>query len=154
MRIEGTRFGDIDLGEDSKIIELDRGLLGFPWEQRFVLLAPAPGKRVAWLQSIDTPVLAFPVIEGDAVGYSPAMVRGMARAAGLNGDDLAVLVIAAVSGKELVANELAPIVVDMKTLRGAQVMLNGQKFSAARPVSLIPAWTPPPQARAAASAML
>lgn len=139
MRIEGTRFGDIEIDSDCKIIELDRGLLGFPWEQRFVLLAPSPGKTVAWLQSIDTPVLAFPVIEGDALGYPAAMVRGMARAADLWGEDLIVLVIAAVRGSELVANELAPIVIDAKTLHGAQVLVGGHRFSAARPLSMIPA---------------
>jgi flagellar assembly factor FliW len=137
MRIAGTRFGEIEL-EDSKAIVFPRGLIGFPEARRYVLLQPSAPGRVGWLQSIDSPELAFPVIDGGNLGdaYPHPAPAKLAHEAGLGETELAVLVVvAAEKGKRLVANLLAPLVVDLESRSGAQVVLDPKQYSAAAPLS-------------------
>jgi flagellar assembly factor FliW len=133
MRIAGTRFGEIDLDE-GKAIVFPRGLIGFPDARRYVLLEPSATGGVGWLQSLDTPELAFPVVDGAAIGGSypdPSPAR-LAHDAGIGVSELAVLVVvAARKGKGLVANLLAPLVVDLESRSGAQVVLDPRQYSAA-----------------------
>jgi flagellar assembly factor FliW len=140
MRIEGTRFGQIEI-EDAKVITLQHGLIGFPGETRFVLLRPATGSSIAWLQSLTTPELAFPVLNGDAIkpSYSAPELEGLAKNAAINAETLSVLVIVATRAQEprMVANLLAPIVVDATSQRGAQVVLDATAYSAATPLAWV-----------------
>lgn len=120
MRVVGTRFGEIEL-DDAKAIVFSRGLIGFPDARRYVLLEPRSSGQVAWLQSLDIPELAFPVINGGEIpgSYPDPAPEKLARDAGLAGSDVAVLVIvAAKRGKGLVANLLAPLVVDLESRLG------------------------------------
>ncbi len=140
MRIEGTRFGEIDI-EDGRVITLEAGLIGFPGETRFVLLKPENGSAIGWLQSLTTPALAFPVLSSDAIGpsYAPAELAGLAKTASLETESLSVLVIVAARRQEprFVANLLAPIVVDASSKRGAQVVLDAKAYSACTPLAQV-----------------
>jgi len=136
MQLSGTRFGDIEL-DDAKAIVFPRGLVGFPDARRYVLLEPQPAGRVAWLQSLDAPELAFPVIDGTTMtgSYPDPPANKLAHEAGLGGSDLAVWIVVAVrKGKGLVGNLLAPLVVDMESRFGAQVVLDPRRYSAAVPI--------------------
>jgi flagellar assembly factor FliW len=138
MRVAGTRFGEIEL-DDAKTIVFSRGLIGFPEARRYVLLEPRGPGRVAWLQSLDIPELAFPVVDGAAITGSypnPAPAK-LAHDAGIAASDLAVLVIvAAAKGKGLVANLLAPLVIDLESRSAAQVVLDPTQYAAAVPLTL------------------
>jgi flagellar assembly factor FliW len=137
MRVSGTRFGEIEV-EEGKAIVFPRGLIGFPEARRYVLLEPSAPGRVAWLQSLDTPELAFPVVDGRVVGgsYPNPTPEKLAHDAGIGESELAVLVVvAAQKGKGLVANLLAPLVVDLESRSGAQVVLDHRQYSAAAPLS-------------------
>jgi flagellar assembly factor FliW len=140
MRIEGTRFGELEI-DAARVITLESGLIGFPEETRFVLLMPAKGRSVAWLQSLMTPALAFPVLSGDAIrpAYSALELEGLARNAAIEPDALSVFVIVAARPRErrMVANLLAPIVVDAASQRGAQVVLDAKAYSAATPIAAL-----------------
>jgi flagellar assembly factor FliW len=136
MRLEGTRFGEIDVAED-RVMEFSQGLVGFPAARRFVLLERAPGYPVAWLQSLDVPALAFPVVAGEAVGpdYPSPSAADLARRVGLGDQDVSVLVVViARPGASLVANLLAPLVVDMQSRRGAQIVLDPRQYAANAPL--------------------
>lgn len=131
MLIEGTRFGDIEVDQGKEIV-FPRGLIGFADARRYVLIEPRGRGLVAWLQSLDVPALAFPVIEGAVVGdgYPHPSPHVLADDAGIPGDNLAVLVVvSARKGEGLLANLLAPIVVDMQSRTGAQVVLDHKRFS-------------------------
>jgi flagellar assembly factor FliW len=138
MRVAGTRFGEIELDE-AKTIVFSRGLIGFPEAIRYVLLEPRGPGHVAWLQSLDVPELAFPVVNGAAIAGSypdPAPAK-LAHDAGIAASDLAVLVIvASTKGKGLVANLLAPLVVDLESRSAAQVVLDPTRYAAAVPLLL------------------
>jgi len=141
MEIAGTRFGTIEFDEQ-RAITMPGGIIGFSSEKRFVLLEPPPGRFVAWLQSMTTPELAFPVVAGVAFGpdYPQPNVRELGRRAQIirsPKDELVVLVVVAArrpTGR--IANLLAPIIVNVDTRTGAQIALDPDVYSAAAPFDL------------------
>jgi flagellar assembly factor FliW len=141
MQLAGTRFGDIEL-DDCKAIVFPRGLVGFPEARRYVLLEPREGHGlVAWLQSLDVPELAFPVIDGARIGspYPEPPAAQLAHEAGLGASELAVLVVVTVrKGRGLAANLLAPLVIDLESRSGAQVVLDPRRYSATVPLAGAP----------------
>ena len=138
MIIEGTRFGTIEVNED-RMITMPAGMIGFASETRFVLLEPNAGRTTGWLQSVDNPELAFPVIDANALSpnYPPTTLRDSARNAGVADDDLAVLVVvvARKNAPRLVGNLLSPVVIGAISRTGAQIVLDHRHYSAAAPLA-------------------
>jgi flagellar assembly factor FliW len=133
MNIESQRFGTLDINED-EVLSFPAGVIGFPAEQRFALVPHHGSGYIAWLQSVSTPELAFPVVSAHAFGerYPDVPVGNAAHEAGLGGSDeaLAVMVVlCALSGQPATVNLLAPIVVNAATRQGAQIILEGTRFS-------------------------
>ncbi len=64
MKLETTRFGDLDISE-KQILEFPDGLYGFEKETRFTLLPFNPNieSPMEWMQSILSPHLAFVVTD-------------------------------------------------------------------------------------------
>lgn len=126
----GTRFGDLTVALDS-VLTLRGGLLGFPNDARFVLLERARGP-VAFLQSVDTEALAVPVLDAARLvpAYPTHSVETLARLAGVPAGDLAISVVVAVepTDRSLRANLVAPIVVHVKSRKGAQIILPGSGY--------------------------
>lgn len=139
IRLAKTRFGDIEV-DDARTVTFPRGLIGFPDARRFVLLEPRGRAPVAWLQSLDVPELAFPVVDGARIdpSYPQPAPQELARGAGLGASELALMVIVAATGQQrgLVANMLAPLVVDLESRTGAQVVLDHRVFSASAPLDV------------------
>ncbi len=129
-----TRFGAMDI-DDSKAIHFPTGLIGFPQETLFVLLEGKPGRAVSYLQSLRTPGLAFPVIDGGTIGddYPQPTPTELAAGVGIETNEPAVLIVVAAAGSPptLFANLLAPIIVDAGERRAAQVVLDPVRYSAA-----------------------
>jgi len=137
IRLVGTRFGEIEVDE-SRAVAFPRGLIGFAEARRFALLEPRGRTSVAWLQSLDAPELAFPVMDGSSFGqgYPEPTPTQLAHDAGLatTGDVAVLVVVAARNRTGLVANLLAPLVIDLENRVGAQVVLDYRRYSAAAPV--------------------
>lgn len=133
MNIESQRFGTLEIN-DEEVLSFPAGVIGFPTEQRFALVPHHGSGYIAWLQSVSSPELAFPVVSAHAFGeqYPDVPVGGAAHEAGVDGEEeaLAVMVVlCAVSGQPATVNLLAPIVVNATTRKGAQVILEGTRFS-------------------------
>ncbi len=60
MKISTSRFGEQEI-EESKVIEIADGLVGFS-EDRYILLHPDNGP-FCWLQAVNNPDLAFVVVD-------------------------------------------------------------------------------------------
>jgi flagellar assembly factor FliW len=137
MQLGGTRFGEIEV-DARKVILLRTGLIGFPGERHFVLLRPEGQSPIAWLQSLKTPALAFPVVEASRIAppYPAESPEALAAKAGIGAARLSVLVIVSVRarGPKMVANLLAPIVVDARDGVGGQVVLDPKIYSASTPL--------------------
>jgi flagellar assembly factor FliW len=133
MNIESQRFGTLDINED-ELLTFPHGVIGFPTEQRFALVPHHGSGYIAWLQSASTPGLAFPVVSAHAFGerYPDVPVEAAAREVGVEGDEdtLAVMVVlCALANQPATVNLLAPIVVNAATRKGAQVILEGTRYS-------------------------
>ena len=133
-----TRFGAMDI-DDSKAIHFPTGMIGFPQETLFVLLEGKPGRAVSYLQSLRTPGLAFPVIDGGTIGdgYPQPNPTELASGVGIDTMEPAVLVVVAANGSPptLFANLLAPIIVDAGERRAAQVVLDPVRYSASSKIA-------------------
>ena len=62
MKIETTRFGEIDI-EEERVITMPTGMLGFSGKSRYAIIDHAEESPFSWLQSIDDPALAFVIID-------------------------------------------------------------------------------------------
>ena len=59
--IESTRFGSVEIDE-SIILDLPSGMIGFAEQQRFAILKQREDSVFMWLHSVDDPTLAFPIV--------------------------------------------------------------------------------------------
>lgn len=71
MKAETRLFGTIDIADD-KIILLENGMIGLPEMRQFALIFDEEKKRerqkqIMWLQSMDDPQTAFPVMQPEIV---------------------------------------------------------------------------------------
>ena len=62
MQLETTRFGSVEI-DDNRVINFPSGMLGFSSYTKFVLLQPDEQGVFFWLQSTETPDLAFVVTD-------------------------------------------------------------------------------------------
>jgi flagellar assembly factor FliW len=133
MQIQTSRFGQVEVLE-SDLIRFENGLIGFPSEKRFALIPHGDSSLIAWLQSVDTPDLAFPVVSAHALSddYPDVDIAAAAEKVGLSGraEDFAVLaVLCAHRSQPATVNLLAPILVEANSRRGVQAFLEGSRFT-------------------------
>ena len=129
-----TRFGTLVIPEE-RIIHLPAGLAGFPEAHRFVLLERTAQATLRWLQCLDPEGPTFLVVDPFLVDphYPLDQVRRAMTDCGLTvGPDepLAVAAVVAIppEPEPPTANLLAPIVVQVDSRRGAQVILHDSGY--------------------------
>jgi flagellar assembly factor FliW len=132
IRINTVRFGTLDVNKN-QVIHFPKGILGFPNERAFVLIEKAEGAQAGYLVSASTPWLAFPVMDAALLApfYPNPSAQIIAKNAGLACDDVAMLLVMSRQNgsAQLSVNMLAPLVIDMTTRSGAQVMLDSTRYS-------------------------
>jgi flagellar assembly factor FliW len=131
MQIETTRFGPVEVDE-SRLIEIPAGLLGFSSFKTFSLLQPDENGVFFWLQSVETPDLAF-VVTDPALwvpDFQATIRKEQMEELGLNETgDAQVLVIVNKREKSLTANLQGPIVINTANRRAMQLVLSEKKWS-------------------------
>lgn len=137
MKVESSRFGDLDVDEQT-LIALPSGMVGFPDDTQFVWIAHRNSADIVWLQSTSTKQIAFPMVNAAniAAGYPDVPVEKMAEQVGLAFTDptmLALMVVlsASAQGGPMV-NLMAPVVINSETRKGAQVVLTNSRFTTAQ----------------------
>ena len=133
MNIQSQRFGALEVS-DEQVLSFAEGIIGFPNEREFVLLPHNSSGFLAWLQSTSTPALALPVVSAHAFGerYPDVALEPAAAALGMGevNDDMALMVVlSAPQGQPATVNLLAPILVNVATRKGAQLILDGSRFT-------------------------
>lgn len=124
MQLETSRFGRVEVLE-SDLLTFPLGLIGMQDCQRWVVLADAENEALAWLQSADQHDLAIAVVSPQrfVAGYQ---VRVSAKDLAVVGiEDAAqaqVLVLLSHAGNGLAVNLKAPLVVNLETRQGRQVV--------------------------------
>jgi len=133
MRVDTTRFGSIDV-DDSAVITMPSGLIGFETCTRFCLIRHRAGENFQWLQSVEEPGLAFVVVDPAAYfdGYEIEISDSDVDRLGLvDAEDAVVFTIVTIrdGGASITANLAAPIVINSKNNIGAQVVLQNELYT-------------------------
>lgn len=123
-------FGEIELDE-SKIINFPSGILGFDNYKEFTILYDnEEGERpdISWLQSIDEPSLAIPIMSPFLVmeEYNPEVEDELLKPLGdMKPDNMIVLVSVTVPSDvtKLSANMKAPFIINAETKKGIQIII-------------------------------
>lgn len=133
MHIESKRFGSVAFDE-SAVINFPHGIIGFPNAKRYILLGQGDSQVIGWLQSVDAPEVALPVASAHAfpTPYPDVPLTEALLAADMEApsDSVAILaVVIATPTEQATVNLLAPIVIDADRRQGAQIILQGSRFS-------------------------
>jgi flagellar assembly factor FliW len=141
MKILSERFGTFEIDAED-IIHFPDGLIGFGPDQKFVLVRHRKTSPIGWLQSVTDPDLALPVVSVDALALQDPTILAAARLDGgkIKTDpapEYAVMaVLCAPPGQRATVNLLAPLVVDVRSHQGAQVILDSTAYSTQEPFVL------------------
>jgi flagellar assembly factor FliW len=129
MKIQTSRFGILEV-LDQMLLIFPSGLVGFPALRHFVVLDAAVDSDYQWLQSVEEPSLAFVIVD---VHLFQQDFRVEIPDEGLTELDLtqtdpitimAVVTIPAGKPEQATANLRAPVVVNLRTRRGKQLILH------------------------------
>lgn len=130
MKANTRLFGNIDVADD-KIITMEKGMIGFPEYTHFALIFDEEKKdkkfKIMWLQSMEDGEVAFPVVDPVSVkeDYKPTVNDELIAPLGeMSEEDTYILVTATVPKRieDFSVNLKAPIVINMATNKGAQVI--------------------------------
>ncbi|MEY2982286.1 MAG: Flagellar assembly factor FliW [Planctomycetota bacterium] len=131
MQIQTTRFGMVDVDE-SRLLEFPAGLLGFSSYKTFALLQPDENGVFFWLQSTESPDLAF-VVTDPALwlpDFQANIRKEQMEELGLDEvSDAQVLVIVNKRDQSLTANLQGPLVVNSSNRRALQLVLAEKRWS-------------------------
>ncbi|MDQ2872426.1 MAG: flagellar assembly protein FliW [Candidatus Eremiobacteraeota bacterium] len=138
IRIQTARFGEVTFTA-SDLLEFPWGLPGFSQLRRYLALTLADQPNFVWLQSVDDPRMALPCSDPWQIfpDYDPKLPAYATIALELNEpDDFTLLCVVVVStdARERTMNLLAPLLVNLKTRKGRQVMLDNSGYSIREPI--------------------
>ena len=135
MVVKTKFFGEVEI-DDAKIIDFPNGIIGFEDYNRFAIIYDeddASENKISWLQSLDEPVLALPVVNPLAIVsvYSPLIEDELLKPLGNPADeDLLCLLVMTVPSdmKKVTANMKAPIIINSKTNKGVQLIVDNADY--------------------------
>lgn len=135
MIIQTSRFGPIEIDEQ-KTLCFERGLLGFPQYQRYVLIQQDADSTFYWLQCVDAADLAFVVTDPllFVPDYSVPIREETRTELGLGDSDAQMLVIVNKVDNCLTANLQGPLIIHAETRHGLQVVISEKKYHTRHPI--------------------
>lgn len=139
MRFDTPRFGTVEVAED-RILRFGGGLPGFPLCKRFIVMDHDRDTPLKWLQCVDVPDVAFPVVEPEQVlpSYELDVPPETLTVIGWKETDdptsISVFLILNVSDGNLTANLRAPIVVNLDNHCAHQLILDGADADLRHPI--------------------
>ena len=139
MDIETSRFGKITVSDD-KLFDFVVPIVGFDELSKFVLLEHAESSMFKWLQSVEDPALAFPIVSVFSmnVDYSIDLPDNVIEALKIkDAESLLVMNVASIpqnNPQGTTINLLAPIVFNLDELLAGQVILSGSGYDISFPL--------------------
>lgn len=135
MLVKTRHFGEIEL-DDSKIISFDNGILGFEDYKKYTLLYDEEdGERpdISWLQSLDEPTLAIPVVSPFLVkpDYNPEVEDELLKPLDhLTEENIVALISITVPADitKISANLRAPFIINSDSRKGAQLIIENSDY--------------------------
>ena len=141
MKLKTKIFDEVDI-DDDKIITFVNGIIGFPELNKFALIFDekrGTGSPVRWLQSLDEPAFAMPVIDPLVVvsNYNPKVEDELLKPIGdLDKDQLLILVTLTVPPviQDMTVNLKAPLVINAAERKACQIIAEGDEYAVKYPI--------------------
>ena len=139
MKLNTARFGEIEIDED-RIFNFAMPIIGFDMLHKFIILDPNKETLFKWLQSVEDPTLAFPVISVSALDldYTIDLPDNVVEVLNItNVESLLVMNITSIpqdNPKGTTINLLAPLIFNLDNQTAAQVVLSGSGYDISYPI--------------------
>jgi len=141
MRLNTRLFGEIEVAEE-KIITFPNGIIGFPDMTKFTLIydeEQGTGAGIQWLQSLDEPVFAMPVMDPLTIkaDYNPEIEDELLKHIGnVENDNLIVFVTITVPADitKMSVNLQGPIIINVDERKACQVIVDGELYPVKYPI--------------------
>jgi flagellar assembly factor FliW len=133
MKISTAKFGEIEI-EEERIFKFELPIIGFNDLRRFVILDLNKDNFFKWLQSIEDPALAFPIVSVFSmdIDYSIDLPDNVVESLRItNVEDLLVMNVASIPQEDprgTTINLLAPLIFNLDTYLAGQVILSGSGY--------------------------
>ena len=135
MLVKTRHFGEIELDE-SKVIYFENGILGFEDYKKYTVLYDNEGGErpdISWLQSLDEPALAIPVVNPFIVrpDYNPEVEDELLKPLGaITEENIVVLISITVPTEieKITANLKAPFLINSDERKGAQIVVENSDY--------------------------
>jgi flagellar assembly factor FliW len=132
MQIETTRFGKIDV-KDESIVQIQDGMLGFEHCTRYVLLEAEPDSAVKWMQAVDDPDVAFMVINPNEFfpDYEVELTDEQAESLDLKDPSESAMFTTVTASRDegkVTTNLVGPIVINLRTMCARQIVLQDDHY--------------------------
>lgn len=140
MKVTTKVFGEITI-DDERIITFPKGIIGFPDLTKFAMVHDSEKgvDSIHWLQSLDEPAFAMPVMDPLIVcpDYNPEVDDELLKHLGeLNPEEMLVLVTVTVPKdlKQMSANLKGPIIINSVDRTATQVIVEGDEYQVKFPI--------------------
>ena len=139
MKLITARFGEIEI-EEKRIFNFVMPIIGFDMLHKFIILDPNKDTLFKWLQSVEDPALAFPIISVSALNldYTIDLPDNIVDALKItNVESLLVMNITSIpqdNPKGTTINLLAPLIFNLDNQGAAQVVLSGSGYDISYPM--------------------
>ncbi|WP_313990650.1 flagellar assembly protein FliW [uncultured Selenomonas sp.] len=133
-KIMTSRFGEIEAAEDA-VIHFAAGIPAFEEEHEFLIIPYEEDSPYVFLQSVRTPELAFLMTMPLAFfpDYEFTIDDEVEQELGFTSPEevliYAVLTLSGTEIRDLTANLIAPIVINAKTRKGKQIVLDRSSYT-------------------------
>ena len=135
MRVQTKFFGEVEL-DDNKVIEFPNGIIGFEDFKKFAIIYDIEDDRntkISWLQSLEEPTLALPVVDPLAVTteYAPMIEDELLKPLGNPADeDLLFLLVMTVPSDmtKVTANMKPPVIISTEERKGVQLIVDNADY--------------------------
>lgn len=135
MLVKTKHFGEVDLDED-KVITFADGIIGFEDCKRYTILynnEEGGNNTISWLQSLDAPELALPVISPLSVmaDYNPIVEDEVLKPLGELTEENVILFLTLSVPTDITkmsVNLKAPIVINADTKKGCQIIAENPDY--------------------------
>lgn len=142
MKVQTKWFGEIEVSDD-KIITFDKGIIGFEDWKKYTLVYDAEKEEdisIIWLQAVDEPTLALPVMKPEFVyePYDPVVEDEIIATLGEDIQDADLRVFCALTVPQdltkMTINLKAPIIVNFDTMKGVQLIADNYDYQVRYPI--------------------
>jgi len=128
VKLLTTRFGTVEV-PDKDVLFFSLGVLGFPEVRRYVMLDHGRNTPLKWLQAVDKPELAFPIVPATDVvqdyhiSVAPDDLVALGKDSTAELQAFVILTIPNGAPERTTANLKAPIVMNPTTHLARQVLV-------------------------------